>query len=228
MAAILALDSKRAVEKSADDGVDEKKCKLKGDCRRCGKATEELTACLCFDSAYDRQGVALCSQCCAKDVTKCEKCKVPICSADTDDVEDFEDCRGLEMCELCGYDGDIPDASDCGAAICTTCYKESGWKRCFCGKVKFCPACSLSGNSAFHRCNKCGTLYCSDESGDCGRECDGCMKTLCCKCLGVSDPRRVKFCDGCEPKHTKTRHEHPSRYSDDDSDSDDGNGYGSY
>mmetsp|Transcript_21459 Transcript_21459/g.46629 ORF Transcript_21459/g.46629 Transcript_21459/m.46629 type:complete len:237 (+) Transcript_21459:111-821(+) len=219
-AAILALDPKRAAENAAADGIVEKKQKLKGDCRGCGKAMEDLTACLCFGSTDGHEGgVILCVQCCAKDVTRCEKCRHLICLADWS-TDDHEDCRDMEMCELCGYDPDLPGEQDCGAAICETCYKGSGWNNCFCSKVKFCPSCSLSGNQAFHLCNRCGTLYCSDESGDCGRDCMKCMQMICCKCLGVSDPRSLNYCAGCEPgpKHKKRRFG-DDRYSDDDEDS---------
>lgn len=174
-------------------------------CRSCGSATGDLTACLCFDSTDSYEGGAiLCVECCAKDdhVTRCKKCNQLLCLVDG---ACGECCRSMEESFLCGYDEDCGESMHCSAAICSTCYREgsSGWNNCFCGKMKFCPSCSLSGNSAFARCESCGTLYCSDESGDCGRECEQCMEKLCCKCLGVNDPRSLDLCDGCKPFHKK-------------------------
>ena len=195
--------------KSTTNDGEEKKLKPKGDCRKCGEASEDLTACLCFSSSKDGShgGVILCRQCYEKDdVMKCQICKQLICeSGDYDE----EDCRSMEMAYRCGYSEETWD-TDCDAVICTKCFekKSSGWSHCFCYQVKFCPACSKRGGRsksgislAFHHCTTCGTLYCSDQKGDCGRECenDRCMKQMCCKCLGISDPRSIKYCStGCE------------------------------
>ena len=237
-------------KKSTTNDGEEKKLKLKGDCQKCGKATEDLTACLCFSSSKDGShgGVILCRQCYEKDdVMKCQICKQLICESD-DCAKD--DCRSTEEAYRCGYSEETDD-TDCDAVICTSCFegKSSGWSHCFCYQVKFCPACSKRGGRsksgislAFHHCTTCGTLYCSDQKGDCGRECenDRCMKYLCCKCLGISDPRSIKYCSTecereCAPKKRQRHEDEYSNYgygygtgSNWEDDAEDGHGYDSY
>eukprot|EP00956_Cyclotella_meneghiniana_P016786 scaffold26817_cov38-Cyclotella_meneghiniana.AAC.1 len=195
-----------------DRAADEKKPQLIG-CQECGEEVKELSTCVCFGSDRGNGGLVLC-EVCADDTRKCQMCDRIIC---------FDHCEDFAI--FCGYDP-IYDLT-CDAAICNTdaCRKNSGWKHCFCEQVMYCQSCSqedgknkFGGPSIPMRCKTCKTLFCSNDKGDCGRECERCMKTLCCVCLGrVDDPRRNRYCPGCEPEDKKRKR------GDEYSDSDEGN-----
>lgn len=183
------------VGKKKDAGAaDDKNPQLNEICRGCGKEVKELSTCLCF---CPDSGVALC-EVCADGTRKCQVCNHIICS----DPNGCSECTELAI--FCGYD-DCYDLT-CDAAICNTdaCRKGPGWKHCFCGQVMYCESCSDEGgnnnrSSVFVHCDTCGTLFCNNESGTCGRECGYCMKALCCVCLGIDDPREDRYCPCLEP-----------------------------
>lgn len=185
----MATKRKRDAEETAlADKDDVASPQPQRDCQECEntRGSNVNAACLCGS-------IILCDVCKKEAKPKqCECCSKLICT---------DDCLDDRLAMLCGATDGYDHPPGCGAMICESCRQVSEWSSCFCSQTMFCPACSLTGESAMNRCNRCKTLYCPDESGDCGRECEGCMKMLCCVCLRVDDPRRLKYCATCKPMH---------------------------
>jgi hypothetical protein len=158
-------------------------------CFECGKVTNEISECLCFEeNGVNGHGVRICHECLEVDtIHLCSICLMTLCDADC----------GIRMCY------------DCSAACCTSCINMKtfpGWKICDTCDEFFCSKCS--SDTIFEGCGcankKTSCISCRQlelKSCRCGNTvCSDCERMpLCGKDVVLCEMCFLSYlCEGCD------------------------------